>query len=125
MTSSCSVSFLSSRVSSCAKRRASSRLELSRSRSAGAVQDVGGHDHPVFGEGVGWKARVAVLLGTGRKLRPGSALRLRPPRGERENHRENARRCANCRDTVATIELVALRCASAAQRAATLEQRFR
>jgi RHS repeat-associated protein len=33
MASSCSVSYLSSRVSSCAKRRASSRLELSRSRS--------------------------------------------------------------------------------------------
>lgn len=37
---------------------------------ARAAQDRGGHDSAVLGEGVGRKARIAMLPGTGRILRP-------------------------------------------------------
>ena len=37
---------------------------------AGGVEDGSSHERAVLGEGVGRKARVAVALGTGRKLRP-------------------------------------------------------
>jgi hypothetical protein len=62
MARSCSMNFLSSRVSSCAKRRASSRLELKARASARtrvalgrarAIQDGGRPDGAMFGEGVG------------------------------------------------------------------------
>lgn len=35
-----------------------------------AVQDVGGHEGAMFGKGDGEEPGIAVLLGTGRKLRP-------------------------------------------------------
>lgn len=35
-----------------------------------AVQDVGHHERPMLGEGIGEKTRIAVLLRTGRNLRP-------------------------------------------------------
>src|SRR5882724_5572919 len=61
---SCSVSFLSSRVSSCANRRANSRLELAQLHEgshhvdghlhrASAVKDGGGYDCTVLSEGIG------------------------------------------------------------------------
>ena len=43
---------------------------------AGAVEDGGGHDGAVLGEGERRKTRVAVLLGTGRKMRPVQGIGL-------------------------------------------------
>src|SRR5205814_6043066 len=42
----------------------------------GAVEDGGGHDGAVLGEGEGRQSRIAVLLGTGRKMRPVQRLDL-------------------------------------------------
>jgi len=42
----------------------------------GAVQNIGRLNCAVLCESEGWKSRVAVLLGTGRKLRPVQCLNL-------------------------------------------------
>jgi len=42
----------------------------------GAVQHIGGLNCAVLCEGEGWESRVAVLLGTGRNLRPVQCLNL-------------------------------------------------
>jgi hypothetical protein len=55
---------------------------------ARAVQDGGGHDGAVFGEHVGRKSRIAVLLGTGRNLRPVQSLGLGSGEPEHEIFRE-------------------------------------
>src|SRR6266705_5992064 len=52
--------------------------------STRAVEDSGRHDGTVFGEGGGRKSRVAVLLGTGRKMRPVQRLDLEAREAERE-----------------------------------------
>jgi hypothetical protein len=53
-----------------------------------AVEDHGGHDRAMLGEGVRRRARIAMLLGTGRILRPVQCLCLRACEAEYEIRRE-------------------------------------
>jgi hypothetical protein len=55
---------------------------------AWGVEHVGGLNGAVLGEGVGRKSRVAVLLGTGRKLRPVQYVSLGAREAEHEIHWE-------------------------------------